>query len=76
MEKRYAIEADWVAIRKALQTQNKGSKGFILILLKMAFYCATKRAYKARPTMRLSKLNQHQRIANNFPKSKNSGKKQ
>ena len=28
MEKRFAVEADWIAIRKALQIQNRGDKGF------------------------------------------------
>ena len=50
-------------------------KGFILVPLKMAFYCATKRAYTARYTMRLSNLNQCQRIASSSPKVNNRDKK-
>lgn len=60
---------------KALQTQNRGDKGFILVPLKMAFYCATKRAYTVRHTMRLSEPDQNQRIVSNSPKVKKQGQK-
>lgn len=40
----------------------------------MAFYCATKRAYTAWYTMRLSNLNQCQRIASSSPKVNNRDK--
>ena len=41
----------------------------------MAFYCATKRAYTVRHTMRLSKPDQNQRIVSNSPKVKKQGQK-
>ena len=47
----------------------------LLVPLKMAFYCATKRAYTVRHTMRLSEPDQNQRIVSNSPKVKKQGQK-